>query len=159
MIRFVAPSDFDTLCTIYNHYINHTAITFDTVPLTVDELQEKLSLQSGQRCLVYEQSGKILGFAAASAWKARKAYEQTVEISIYLSPDNCGQGVGSVLMQDLIKLLKSQGIHSIISGIVMPNLPSMLLHQKFKFKKVAHFSEIGNKFGKWLDVSYWQLMI
>jgi len=159
MIRPAASADFETLRDIYNYYITETAITFDTEELTIAQVAEKLTINSKYPCLVYEHEGTVVGFIAASGWKAKEAYEQTVEVSIYIHPGNRGHGFGGVLFNELIKQLRHQGIHSVISGIIMPNDPSVALHQKFNFKKVAHFAEVGSKFGKWLDVSYWQLIL
>jgi L-amino acid N-acyltransferase YncA len=159
MIRLIKPSDFTSICEIYNHYVTKSTITFDLLPLTIEEVKVKIEYNYRYPCVVYEQSGNVVGFAASSEWKAKKAYEQTVETSIYLSPEHCRQGLGTLLLKELICLLRSQGIHSVISGIIMPNPASVLLHEKCNFKKVAHLSEVGTKFGEWLDVSYWQLIL
>jgi phosphinothricin acetyltransferase len=159
MIRPVTVADYSALCEIYNYYIEHTTVTFDIEKLSIADVQTKLERNWKYPCVVCEQDGVIVGFAAASEWKAKKAYQQTVELSVYLRPDSYKNGYGSSLYSELIDILRSQGIHSIISGIIMPNHQSIALHDKFRFKKVAHFSEVGYKFDKWFDVTYWQLML
>ena len=69
------------------------------------------------------------------------------------------RGLGSLLYNILLPILKVGGIHAAIGGIALPNEGSVALHEKFGFQKVAHFKEVGFKFGKWIDVGYWQRIL
>ena len=107
--------------------------------------------------LVFEDEDEILGYAYATPWKPRSAYRYSYEISVYVKNDSHGKGIGTTLYSDLINRLKNIGAHVIIGGITLPNDPSIKLHEKMGFKKVAEFEEVGFKFGQWLNVGYWQL--
>ena len=75
---------------------------------------------------------------------------------MYLDPDHIGRGLGTALYQRLFEELRKAGIHTAIGGIALPNPGSIALHEKMGLKKVAHFAEVGQKFGRWVDVGYWQ---
>ena len=107
---------------------------------------------------VEEENGEIIGFAYASLWKGRSAYRFTAESTVYVKHSATGRGVGSKLYSELLKELSKRSIHSVVGCITLPNEKSEALHDKFGFKKVAHFSEVGYKFDKWLDVGYWELL-
>ena len=101
----------------------------------------------------------MIGYTYASDWKKRTAYRKTVETAIYLDPDHLGKGIGSTLKAAMIDELKERGFHCVISGIALPNPASIAMCEKFGFKKVAHFKQVGYKFGEWIDVAYWQLIL
>ena len=105
--------------------------------------------------LVSEEDGEIIGYAYVSKFRERPAYEHSVETSIYLKNGCGGQGLGTKLYSELLSYASSQ-YHAIIGGIALPNEASIKLHEKCGFKKVAHFAEVGRKFGKWIDVGFWQ---
>ncbi|MBT7121474.1 MAG: N-acetyltransferase, partial [Clostridia bacterium] len=86
-------------------------------------------------------------------------YKETVETSVYLDKNVTGKGIGTKLMSFLMGTLKKQGVHVIMAGMSIPNEPSAALHEKLGFKKVAHFEEVGNKFGRWIDVGSWQYIV
>jgi phosphinothricin acetyltransferase len=109
--------------------------------------------------LVAEKDGSVIGFAYATPWKTRSAYRFSVEITVYLAPGHGRNGVGSALYQQLFEHLRARGAHSVIGGIALPNDASVALHEKFGLSKVAHFHEVGFKFGRWIDVGYWQLTL
>lgn len=96
----------------------------------------------------------MIGYAYASKWKGRCAYRYSVEVSVYLHAEQSGQGMGTALYSALFKQLSELGYHVAIGGIALPNAASVALHEKFGMKKVAHFKEIGFKFGQWVDVGY-----
>jgi len=79
--------------------------------------------------------------------------------SIYLASDHLGKGLGTSLYQSLIDELRRLALHTAIGGIALPNAGSVALHEKLGFRKVAHFAEVGFRFGKWIDVAYWQLSL
>jgi len=109
--------------------------------------------------LVLEEGGEIVGYAYANKYRDRSAYRFTAEISIYLRSGEEGKGFGSLLMERLIDKSQSCGIHTLVSGITLPNERSVALHEKFGFEKIAHFREVGFKFGQWIDVGYWEKIL
>lgn len=158
MIREVCLKDAKQICHIYNYYIKETDITFEEEVLAVSDMERRITdVTSSYPWFVYEEDGRILGYAYATRWKSRAAYKYSVESTIYVDRDTYKKGIGSKLYRKLIEELKEQGIHSIIGGVALPNEKSCALHEKLGFKKVAQFPEVGFKFGKWIDVGYWQL--
>lgn len=160
MIRNVRDSDAERICAIYNTYITDTHATFEEYPLSVDEIISRIQLITrNYPWLVYEKNGNVLGYTYADKWKERSAYRNTVETGIYLDSNHLGKGIGSKLKKAMIDELKERGFHSVISGIALPNPASIAMCEKFGFKKIAHFREVGHKFGNWIDVAYWQLIL
>jgi phosphinothricin acetyltransferase len=161
MIRELEEKDCAGIAEIYNHYIRNSLISFETHEIDSDEIlaRVKKSRALGLYWLVYEDNDQIIGYTYASQWNARGAYKNTVEVSIYLSPDAVGNGRGSMLYSELFKRLHNESLHTAIGCIALPNPESVGLHEKFGMKKVAHFSEVGYKFGQWIDVGYWQVSL
>jgi L-amino acid N-acyltransferase YncA len=160
MIRNVMLKDAFKICEIYNHYVLNSVVTFEETPVEIDEMRKKIkSITSKLPWIVYQEGEQILGFAYASEWKSRSGYKHTAESTVYLKQDQSNKGLGSSLYAALIKQLIKMDFHAIIGGVSMPNDASIALHEKFGFKKVAHFKEVGFKFGNWVDVAYWELII
>jgi L-amino acid N-acyltransferase YncA len=160
IIRKVKQIDAEDITAIYNYYIENTIITFEEEPITVEEMASRIeSISSHYPYLVCEENGKVIGYAYATQWKARSAYRFSAEDTIYLDHRETGKGVGSKLFSAFLDELKKTNLHSVVGGIALPNDASFSLHEKYGFKKVAQFEEIGFKFGKWIDVGYWELRL
>lgn len=160
MIRDARLADAEKICNIYNYYIKNTNITFEEATVTEKEMEERIKgITKNYPWLVYEEDGVILGYAYASRWKDRKAYDFSVESSVYVDCNTGCRGIGSALYKALIEKLGKINVHAVIGGVALPNEPSQRLHEKLGFKEVARFLEVGYKFGKWIDVGYWQLNI
>jgi L-amino acid N-acyltransferase YncA len=157
MIRPVTAQDAASLCAIYNHYVANTIITFEEVPIAEAEFAARIGKVQNANLpwIVAEEAGKIVGYAYASPWKERSAYRFSVEVTVYLAPDCTGRGWGSRLYAALFAELKSGPTRTAMGGVALPNAASVALHEKFG-TKVAHFRDVGFKFGKWIDVAYWQ---
>lgn len=161
-IRLAKLADSSAIARIYNNYILKTTITFEEAPIARQVFEERLAalLSAGFPWLIVESGGKVAGFAYASPWKDRQGYRFSVETSIYLEPSYLGGGLGTLLYRTLMDELRQRGmVHSVIGGIALPNEASVRLHEKLGFRKVAHFSEVGFKFDRWIDVGYWQLAL
>ena len=160
-IRDATSDDAGQICTIYNHYINNTVISFEETPVTIEEMQKRISsVQSGNLpWLVYVENNAVIGYAYASKWQQRSAYRYSVECSVYLKHDVVGNGIGSSLYSELFRRLRTLKYHAVIGGIALPNAASVALHEKFGFEKAAHYKETGYKFGQWIDVGYWELLL
>ncbi len=144
---------------IYNYYIKNTHQTFETEVLTADEMRERIDeITETYPYFVAEEDGKIYGYAYATQFKLRQAYEFSAEVSIYVKADEKQKGIGSQLYDRLFEELKETDIHAIIAGISLPNDGSVRFHEKLGFTKVAHFREVGYKLGRWVDVGYWELI-
>lgn len=160
IIRPCTTNDITAICTIYNYYIEHTVITFEEIPLTFAQMQERVTIYTRlYPWLVCEDGGEVVGYAYASKWKERSAYKNTAEVTVYLKHDATQKGYGSALYTELIEQLIAKGCHVLLGCIATPNEPSEKLHERFGFKQVAQFSQVGRKFERWLDVGYWQKVV
>jgi phosphinothricin acetyltransferase len=160
-IRSASTNDLEAITAIYNHYICNTAITFEEVEITCEQMSERINTvqSSSLPWLVAEISGQVAGYTYAGKFHNRSAYRFTVETTIYLVHTISGKGIGTKLYRELISILKQQNLHSAIGIITLPNQASVSLHEKFGFKKVGHFAEVGCKFNNWQDVGYWQVTL
>lgn len=161
MIRDAQEGDFKAIADIYNHYIRHTVVTFEEDDVTPADMAARVHKVAAE-CfwwLVVEEGGQVLGYAYATKWQSRAAYRHSVEISVYLHHEHAGKGYGTALYEALFQRLRTRGLHTVIGGVALPNPASERLHGKFGMTKVAHFREVGHKFGKWIDVGYWQVQL
>jgi len=134
MIRTVNPSDCAALADIYNHYILNTAITFEVAAVTEEEMRRRVEVVGARYpWLVFIKDGKVLGYAYANMLKDRRAYDKTVETSVYVSHDSQRHNVGTALYDALLEELSKLGIHTLIAICTLPNPPSVAFHQKFGF--------------------------
>ena len=160
MIREVTLLDANTVCEIYNEYLAKTIITFEEIPVTVEEMMTRIvTITKNYPWLVYEEEGKVVGYIYAGKWKERSAYRYSVELGIYINSKYVGKGIGSKLMKEILNLLRAKSIHSVIYGVSLPNDASIALCDKFGFEKIGEFKEVGFKFDKWIDVGYWELKL
>ena len=160
MVRKVNIKDSKDICKIYNYYVENTIVTFEEVPVDPGEIARRIEAVSREfPWFVCEEDSKIVGYAYASRWKMRAAYRFAVESTVYVDPDFYKRKIGFRVYERLIQELKIMSFHSVMGGIALPNNASITLHEKLGFAKVAHFKEVGQKFGKWIDVGYWELLI
>jgi L-amino acid N-acyltransferase YncA len=157
-VRPAAADDSEAVGLIYRHYVLHTTISFEEQPVCTVEMAERIAdvLSSALPWVVAEHAGRVVGYAYAGKWKGRYAYRHSVETSVYLDPQFTGRGIGTQLYRELLAMLRDRSIHVAIGGIALPNAASVALHERLGFRKVAHFKEVGYKFGQWIDVGYWQ---
>ena len=161
MIRDVKHEDMEEIASIYNHYISNSVATFEESEISSSEIEERVLKvkDSGNHWIVALENHTVFGYAYSTKWNNRAAYSKTVEVSVYLSNSYFKKGVGTKLYKELFRRLQENQIHVVIGGITLPNPASVALHEKFGMEKVAHFSEVGFKFGNWLDVGYWQVKL
>jgi len=160
MIRSITSDDAVQICDIYNHYVLHTAVTFEEEAVTTEEMVRRIEeILPKLPWLVWEEAGRLLGYSYAKPWRPRSAYRYSAETTVYVRLDSAGRGIGSALYRELIAELRDRSLHAAIGGILVPNDASVALHEKLGFRKVAHFREVGWKFGEWRDVGYWELIL
>lgn len=161
MIRNIDITDAKQVCDIYNYYINNSISTFEEQELDPKEMEIRIAetLAKGLPWIVFEKKGKILAFGYLSNWKGRCSYRFSFESSVYVDINHQREGIGSDIYEHLLSTEKVKKSHAIIGGISLPNEHNIKLHEKFGYKKVAHFKEVGFKFDSWVDVGYWQKII
>ncbi len=161
MIRQATPADVEGICRIYNHYVAESTITFEEEAVSPSDMAQRVADTTAGSLpwLIAERDGAIVGYASAAKWKGRCAYRFATETTIYLAPGSLGRGLGTSMYEELLRELRLREMHVAIGGVALPNDASVALHEKLGFRKVAHFSEVGFKFGRWIDVAYWQLKL
>jgi L-amino acid N-acyltransferase YncA len=160
VIRAAEVDDASRLAEIYNPYVLETSISFEEAPVSADEMAGRIRKvrQAGLPWLVAEQEDIIAGYAYATRWRERHAYRFAVECTVYTAAECQGQGVGRALYGVLLPALKAAGYHAVVAVIALPNPASVALHERFGMRKVAHFPQVGFKFGQWHDVGNWQVV-
>ncbi len=160
MIRKVQIEDAKQLLEIYNYYVENSIVTFDIEPLSLHGFIEKMvSINEVYPFLIYEENGEILGYAYGSRWRPKLAYKHTVESTVYVKHSVHGKQIGTQLYTELLRLFKEQKFHLVLGALTLPNEASIKLHEKFGFRQVTHFNEVGFKFNTWHDVGFWQIKL
>jgi len=160
MIRPVTPADAAAIAAIYNPYIRDTTITFEEEEVTPEEIASRIAkITKTYPWIVWEEDGIVLGYAYGSSWRTRHAYRFATETAIYVSQDCRRKGIGIQLYNALLEALRQKGFHSVLGCLGLPNDPSVRLHEKLGFKKIAHMREAGWKFNAWVDVGFWELIL
>jgi phosphinothricin acetyltransferase len=162
LIRPATHADLPAILDIYNWAILNTTATNDYEPHTLE--QRAAWFDSHQRdgfpvFVAEDDAGRMVGWSSLSRYKERIGYRFTAEDSIYLAPEAQGRGLGKLLIPPLIDSARAMGLHAIVAGIDSENVASLKLHARFGFVEVAHFREVGFKFGQWLDVVYLELVL
>jgi L-amino acid N-acyltransferase YncA len=160
-IRFARETDLPEILEIYNEVILHTTAVYTYEPQTPEMRKTWYDdkVKAGYPVFVAEEDGRVIGLSSYGPFRAWPAYKYTIENSVYVAESSRGKGVARLLMQPLIDAARSQGYHAIIAGIDSSNEPSIRLHRSFGFGEVAHFREVGYKFGRWLDLTFMELLL
>jgi L-amino acid N-acyltransferase YncA len=169
-IREACRLDLLAITEIYNYAILNTTATMDTEIKRIEQqihwLQEHFPTYPVIVALYKENNEKdtqdnapIVGWASLSKWSDRVAYAGTVEISVYVKFEHQHQGIGSALIQQILIEGKQRNFHTIIARIAGDNAHSIYLHKKFGFKQIGIMREVGFKFGEYIDVSMYQILL
>jgi phosphinothricin acetyltransferase len=160
VIRLAERRDAPGIRAIYNRFVAESTALFDLVPRTLDEQVEWIDEHSGGHPAVVAVAGDdVVGFGSLSPFKPRPAYATTVENSVYLLEEYQGRGIGTRVLDELIRLAQAHGFHSIIARITGDNDASIALHASCGFVLVGTEREVGRKFGRWLNVVEMQRML
>lgn len=159
LVRPGTLEDLPAVLAIYTHYVLTTTVTFNTaVPKPLD-WQEKLRanvFEGPYHFLVAEIDGHVLGYVETLPLRNKPAYAHSLEVSIYVAPTTGGRGIGGALYDRLLPELTVDGFHRAYAIIALPNESSVAFHERFGFRHVGTMQEVGNKFGRWIDVGYWE---
>jgi len=159
MIRQAQQTDTQEILAIYNDAILHTTAVYKYVEETLAERQAWLKEKTDKNLpvFVFEEDGKVIGFATYGPFRLYPAYQYTIENSIYVHPDYSGKGIASKLMAQLIEQAKKDGYKTMIACIDADNTASIRLHKKFGFTHSGTLSNVGYKFDNWLHLALYQL--
>ena len=160
MIREVTIHDAAAIAAIYNDYVLHTTVSFETEPLTTEAMRDRIAhIAADYPYFVAEEEGVVTGYCFTHPWKDRAAYCHTLETTVYLSPQSQNRGLGKQLMQRLIDECRHRGYRALIACITGNNEISRAFHARLGFIQVSLFKEVGYKFGQWLDVVDYELLL
>lgn len=160
-IRKAGEADLPQVLEIYNDIIVNTTAVYDYEPhtLAMRTAWYETKEEQGFPVFVAEEEGHIIGFSSIGPFRAWAAYKFTVENSVYVAADQRGRGIGRLLLMPLVAAARELHLHTIVAGIDAGNEASLKLHQSFGFEEVAHFRQVGYKFGRWLDLKFLQLIL
>ncbi len=156
LIRHADPERDAAAClAIYAPFVTGSAISFEAVPPTGSEFADRIARYSSRHAfLVADDDGTVAGFAYACPHRERAAYRWTAETSVYVDPGRHGRGIGTALYEQLLSLLRSQGIRLALGGVTLPNDASIALHRRCGFLQIGVYPSVGWKAGAWRDVAW-----
>ena len=163
-LRLASLGDAEQIRQIYNYEVSNTTATFDLVPRSLADQQQWIADRSGAFAAVVavdplDELGEIVGFGSLSPYKERAAYRTSVEDSVYVRRDRNGQGIGKLIVNELLKVAAASGFHAVFARISAASEASIALHRSCGFQLVGIEREVGRKFNKWLDVAIMQALL
>lgn len=158
-IRDAVPSDAGALMEIHNEAVRDTTAIWDEAEADLAERSAWLGgrLSAGFPVLVAEVDGAVVGYASYGPWRPKSGYRHTVENSLYVRASHQGKGLASALFDALIARAREAGLHRMVAMIESANTVSIDLHTRRGFRVVGEMTQVGSKFGRWLDLTIMQL--
>lgn len=157
-VRDSVETDVAAMQAIYAHHVLHGTASFELTPPTVDEMRQRRAevVAKALPYLVAEQNGVVVGYAYVTLYRPRPAYRFTVEDSVYVQEGLSGQGIGSLLLAEIIKLCTAKGYRQMMAVVGDSSPPSVSLHERHGFTLAGTFKAVGYKFGAWRDTAMLQ---
>lgn len=147
---------------IFNEAIINSTALYDYHPRPVESMEAWFRAKKAGSFPVLgavDEDGRLLGFATYGTFRERPAFKYSVEHSVYVHHDHRGKGVGYLLMQRLLDVARRQGYHLLVGGIDAENQESLIFHERLGFTHAGTISQAGFKFGRWLDLAFYQLLL
>jgi len=160
VIRPAGTTDLTAINEIFNYYVTHSTCVWTTTRCS--EAERKAWFKEHGESMpvpVAETCGRVVGWGALGSFRAAYTLAGTLEDSVYVHHDFHRRGIGSQLLAKLIGAARRLGLRSILANISADQAPSIRLHEKFGFQKVAHLRQVGQKFDQWFDAIYMQLLL
>jgi phosphinothricin acetyltransferase len=157
-LRLASKEDAPAICEIYTPFVTASSVSFETVPPDAETMSGRIEAGGDLYpwLIAEEESGTVLGYAYATAFRPRPAYRFAVETSVYLAPAAQGMGIGGRLYRSLLSSLEGQGFAQAIAVVTLPNPASVRLHEAVGFASAGTYRKVGYKNGGWHDVGLWQ---
>jgi len=156
------PAHLEAIRAIYNHEIAHTTALYEYEPRSADTIAAWFTAKetAGLPVLgIEDRDGTLAGFATWGPFRPFPAYLHTVEHSVYVDHRRRRRGVGHALLAALVAEARVRGLHVMVGGIDAANAASIALHRRLGFVHAGTIREAGYKFGRWLDLDFWQLVL
>lgn len=154
IVRAAVEADLTRIVEIYNRYIEHTHVSFEVEPHTVEGRSEWFSgfgVEGPHRAFVAEVDGEVVGFAYSRRYRNKGAYATSVETTVVLDSGFTGSGIGGPLFATLMTALETAGVHRAYAVVALPNAPSTHFHERFGYRSIGIQTKVGRKFGKFWD--------
>ncbi|MFT4157205.1 MAG: GNAT family N-acetyltransferase [Microbacterium sp.] len=160
-IRDAEIADLETITEIYNDAVENSTAIWNETLVDVDNRVVWLAerLRAGYPVIVATNGSGVLGYASFGDWRVFDGYRHTIEHSVYVRGDQRGNGVGRMLMAELIERARALGKHVMVAAIESENAASIALHEKLGFVETGRMPQVGMKFGRWLDLTFMQLVL
>ncbi len=159
-LRLAVPADAAGCLAIYAPFVQESHTTFETEVPSLEQFTSRMdTVMRTHPWIVAVVDDRVVGYAYASPFKDRRAYQWTAEVSVYVSPDARRQGLGRSLYEGLLRCLRALGFVGAVGLIAQPNPASVALHEGLGFERVAWFPQVGFKRGRWHDVGWWRLAL
>ena len=160
ILRSIEEKDVKACLDLYNYYVLNTTCSFEEAEVTFEDFSARVKkIGAKYPYIVAEIDGKVLGFAYVHEFAVRSAYRFAVELSLYVEREARGKNIGSALLQEILKRCKKAGFTQVISIITAENEASCAFHERKGFKFVGEVEKVGYKFGKWLNIKYYQIEV
>ena len=158
-IRHAVSADLVRISDIYDHYVLTTPITFDLEPPTMAERSEwfaRYASAGRNQLFVAAEDGSVVGYADSHQFRQKRAYDTTVETTVYCDPEATGRGIGGALYTALFEALRGEDLRMAAAAITLPNDASVALHERFGFTLVGVQHEVGRKFDRYWDAAWYE---
>jgi phosphinothricin acetyltransferase len=152
----------EAIAAIYNDAVQNTTAIWNEVVVDTANRAKWLTGRQGMGypvIVAVADDGGVVGYASFGDWRAFDGYRHTVEHSVYVDKNQRGAGIGKALMVALIERARQAGKHVMVAGIEAGNLTSIQLHNRLGFVQTGLMKEVGTKFGRWLDLAFFQLQL
>jgi L-amino acid N-acyltransferase len=161
LIRDAETADLDAITDIHNHAVVHTTAIWNEDAVDVSDRAAWLAArrERGYPVIVAVDETGVIGYASFGDWRPHSGYRHTVEHSVYVRDDQQGRGIGKALMIELIDRARRLGVHVMVAAVESGNLASIVLHKRLDFLQVGRMPQVGAKFGRWLDLTFLQLIL
>jgi phosphinothricin acetyltransferase len=159
LVRPALRSDLAEITAIYNHYVEAGPVTFDVRTFSESEREPWLgqfAADGPHRLFVLEEDGSVQGYAGSMPFRPKPAYATSVETTIYVAPRCQGRGHATRLYEALFAALADHDLNRFLAGVTLPNDPSIRLHERFGFRKIGVFTEVGRKHDRYWDVAWYE---
>ncbi|WP_197491753.1 GNAT family N-acetyltransferase [Microbacterium sp. H83] len=160
-IRDAEAIDLEAITAIHNHAVEHTTAIWNEETIDVANRAAWLAdrQERGYPVIVAVDDSGVVGYASFGGWRPHSGFRHTVEHSVYVRDDAQGRGVGKTLMIELIDRARRSGVHVMVAAVDSSNLGSIVLHKRLDFMQVGRMPQVGAKFGRWLDLTFLQLVL
>ncbi len=159
LVRRGRESDLAHINEIYNHYVLTTPVTFDIEPITMEQRRAwfaRYTTGGRHQLFVAEQNGAVLGYTDSHQFRAKQAYDTSVETTVYCAPEATRRGIGRQLYDALFDALRGEDVRIALAAITLPNEASIALHERFGFALVGVMRDVGKKFDRYWDVAWYE---